>query len=158
GRAGAEGAPGSAGSGVRRSMSEELLAQILLEEEQKELLTALVEAWRNKPREKRRKFSFVQTAGGSFIMGLDDDPNPYKGDIEILGNSGLLSVTYTPNRMLSFDITPKGYKYYEYLKNKSDTPAQAVEQSIMNFLDSEGFKARHPEAHSKWAQAVERLW
>jgi hypothetical protein len=51
---------------------------ILLVDEQKSLLIALVEAWRNLPREDRHKFIFIQTFGGSEIIGLDNFPKPYK--------------------------------------------------------------------------------
>jgi hypothetical protein len=139
-------------------LMDEIFERILLEEGQEALLIALVEAWRNLPREERRKFVFWQAMGGSGIIGLDDFPDPYKGDIEILGRADLLNVGYSSGGSLSFDITPLGFKYYEYLNRESGGPVQVVEERVVGFLESEYFRNRHPDAYAKWAQAMELLW
>jgi hypothetical protein len=137
---------------------EKYFDNILLEEEQRVLLMALVEAWRSLPREDRHNFIFIQTFGGSEIIGLDNFPNPYKGDIVALGREDLLNISYGSRSSLNFDITPLGFKYYENLKRKSGEPIQEVEGRVINFLESEPFRKKHPEAYSKWAQAMELLW
>lgn len=131
---------------------------ILLEEEQKELLVSLVEAWRNIPRNKRRKFSFFKTVATTQIMGLGDIENPYEGDIEALGRVGLLNISYGSRGSLNFDITPFGFRYYEHLKQKSGLPAQVVEETTLSFLESDHFKSRYPEACAKLNQTMELLW
>lgn len=131
---------------------------IWLEDEQEQLLVALVEAWRNLPRDKRQKFVHVQTFGGSFIIGLDNYLNPYIGDIEALAYSGLLNTAVNQTGSLSFDITPAGFRYYDYLKRSIGQPVQRVEETVKAYLESDRFQSRYAKAYIKWAQAEEMLW
>lgn len=140
-------------------MNSEQLDQILLEEEQKELLMALVEAWRNIPRENRRKFIFVEVLGrGGLILGLDNYPNPYLGDIEALADTGLLNLSRERGGHTQFDITAGGFEYYRRLKQARGEPVQRVTEDVRTYLEGEVFKNRHPDAYAKWAQAEALLW
>lgn len=98
-----------------------MLDQILLEPDQKELLMTLVEAARNLPREKRRKFLVSQTFGGDSLIhpGVPNDKEViYYGDIEILAREELLLLGYGSGGSPNFDVTPLGFLFYEYLKGK----------------------------------------
>ena len=87
-----------------------------LEKEQTELLSLLAEAARKVPREKRGKFLFVEAFGGASIVhpGLSDwSLKAYKGDIEVLAQKGFLLLSYTSRDSIQFDITSRGFKYYD---------------------------------------------
>lgn len=131
---------------------------ILLEKEQEDLLIALVEAARKQPREQRYKFVFIPTLSDSIIMGLDDYPNPYKGDVEILGQERLLNTSYTSKDTLQFDVLPRGFRYYEHLMKSRGEAVERVEGILFRYLDASGFGQRHPDAFAKWKQAEELLW
>ncbi len=133
---------------------------ILLEPEQKELLIALVEAARSVRREERQKFIFVQTLADSFIQhpGFSNKTYiAYKGDIETLGREGLIAITFG-RYAISFDVTPKGFKYYEHLKQQLGGSVQRVEASIRHFLEAETFRQKYSLAYQKWDQAERMLW
>jgi hypothetical protein len=133
---------------------------VLLEQEQKELLSALVEAARNVPRNRRRKFMFIQCMQNSWVQhpGLPDRTlEAYKGDIEILAREGLLAISYSRNT-LNFDVTPQGFKYYEQMKQHAGQPVQRIETTIRNYLVADYFQQKYPEAYQKWTEAEAMLW
>lgn len=135
--------------------------QILLEREQDDLLIMLVEASRNIPREDRQKFMFQEFNGGAFIRhpGLKDSfCKAYKGDLETLGRAGLLALSYDSKDTLLFDVTPRGFKYYEHLKELTGQPIQQVENFIHSYLDGEKFQQKYPSAYQKWIEAERILW
>jgi hypothetical protein len=134
------------------------LDDILLEKEQEDLLIALVEAARGQPRDRREKFFVILSSEGTHILGLRDYPNAYKGDVEILGNEGLLNTSYTSKGTLTFDVTPLGFRYYEYLMKSRGEATGRIEENIFRYLDTSGFEKRHPDAFAKWHQAQELLW
>lgn len=135
-----------------------MFRNILLEPEQKELLIAMVEAHRNVPKEKRQGFLFVDSPEGSIIIHLGS-PNlkisAYIGNLEVLSNAELLQ-----RRSASqiFDVTPLGFKYYEYLILSLGQPVQQVEKKIINYLDADHFRKRYAKAFEKWTSANEKLW
>lgn len=135
--------------------------RILLEPEQEELLVAIVEAARGTPRDQRRKFLFVPYPGGSFLQhpGFGRRTHEvYKGDIEILGQEGLLALSYSGKGSITFDVKPLGFKYYEQLKKLMGEPIQQLETSIRNFLDADAFQKKYPLAYQKWVTAENLLW
>lgn len=139
-----------------------MFENILLEKEQEELLSLIVEAARNVPREQRQKFyvSGSISSPQSFLMhqGLPEGKILiYEGDVEILANTGLLRLTYGGNSM-SFDVTPMGFRYYEYLKQRSGQPVQRIEASIKNHLTSDLFQQKYAQAYQKWSNAEAMLW
>lgn len=133
---------------------------ILLEPEQKGLLIALVEAARNVRHEERQKFIFVQTLANSFIRhpGFSNKTYiAYKGDIETLGREGLIAITFG-RHAISFDVTPRGFMYYEHLKQQLGESIQRVAASIRHFLETETFRQKYSLAYQKWDQAERMLW
>jgi len=128
--------------------------------EQQELLGVLVEAYRNTPRENRQQFDYIQSHGGSSLShpGLGSSlENVYEGDISALGSAGLLSIT-PRNHLVRFDITPKGFRYYEYMKEQSGQPTKRVEDTMNQHLASDRFQRAYPAAYQKWAEAERLLW
>lgn len=131
---------------------------IFLESEQDILLIALVEASRRQPRDQRQKFLFVQSITDSTILGLDDYPNPYIGDVEALARVGLLNLSYGSKGTPNFDVTPLGFRYYEHLMQSRGQAAERIEENVLRYLEFSGFEKRHPDAFAKWRQAEELLW
>lgn len=137
-----------------------MFESVILEKEQKDLFVELVEAARNTPRERREKFLFVEYMGGSVIhhAGLKENLVAYKSDIEFLGDARLLRVSLGNKGSISFDVTPFGFKYYEYLKQELGRPVERVEASIRQYMDSGAFQRKYPVAYAKWSEAEVILW
>jgi len=136
-----------------------MLERILLEPEQKELLTTLVEATRNVKR--REKFLVLETNESTWLRhaGLSGNHlEVYDADLEVLGNERLIALSYGTRGVAPFDVTPLGFRYYEYLKQQLGHPIQRVEISIHNFLEADVFRQTYPLAYQKWAEAEKLLW
>jgi hypothetical protein len=129
---------------------------IILEPEQVDLLRVVVEASRNVARENRRKFHVAQTTGGDFLMHPGLGPNErrtYIGDVEALAAAGFVS-GFGPN----FDVTPQGFRYYEYLHERDKEPVRTTEEIPISYLNASEFQARYPKALGHWRQAERLLW
>jgi len=133
---------------------------ILLEQEQRELLVLAVEASRNVPREEREKFIVLKSRGGALLMhhGLSENKEIYNGDVEVLSKEGLLNLSYGSKGSPIFDVSPLGFRYYEFLKKQAGEPVEQVKAEIHSYIDSDSFKTKHPMAYSKWQEAQKKLW
>ena len=143
-------------------MTNELFRSIILEKEQEGLLTVLVEASRNVPRDRRQKFIAVQTLGRTLAIvshpGLPKDfEGAYIGDLEILAQQGLLNLAYSRHGV-NFDVTPLGIRYYEWLKKKQGMPMEQIEQKVRVYLNAKTFQRKYPEAFEKWREAESLFW
>lgn len=137
-----------------------MFEHVILEDDQITLLCVLVEAARNVRREERQPFIFAEYIGDSRIQhpGLPDTRGKaYKGDIEELIRTGLISASYQHN-IISFDVSPKGFKYYESIKQKITEPIQRIEHHVQTYLDTDHFQKSYPQAFQKWVQAETLLW
>ncbi len=136
--------------------------QILLEPEQEELLNTLVEASRNLSRTDRQKFYVIEYENGGSDMihpGLPDRKTKvYIGDIEVLANENLVSPSYNSQGSQKFDVTPKGFKYYELLKEQNGQPFQRIVAHMRNYLAGDVFIKKYTVAYQKWETAEEMLW
>ena len=136
---------------------------ILLEKEQEDLLAIIVEAARNVPREQRDKFYAIGIYESPQHLihhqGLPNETWALLGDIETLARERLLALTCGNDRTsASFDVTPLGFSYYEYLKQRSGQPSQRIEIQSRNYLNSDYFQRKYPAAYKKWADAEIMLW
>lgn len=135
---------------------------ILLEPEQEELLSSIVEAVRNTPREERQKFLVIQLDGGVDFLhhsGMKKGENRiYYGDIEELGRQGLLAIGFGPRGTPNFDVTSLGFRYYEHLKRKRGEAVEHVGTTVREYLNSQEFRAKYPDAFAKWLSAEDLLW
>jgi hypothetical protein len=134
-----------------------------LQPEQEELLSKLVEAYRNVDRDHRQQF-YLLPQGNS-------EPNPsiehpglqggtsyvYMGDLLILTRAGLL-FSSNEGTIHGFDITPEGFVYYERLKKSIKEPGQRIENHIRSYIDTAAFQQKYPTAYKKWAEAEVLLW
>ncbi len=135
--------------------------EILLEQVQKELLIFIVEAVRNTPPDKRQKFFVAQSLGGDDLLHPSvpkDKTSIYFGDIEALAQEELLALGRGSKGTQNFDVTPKGFKYYEYLMQKLGKPVERIEKTVKNYIDSNNFAKKYPKPYEKWCSAEELLW
>lgn len=134
---------------------------VLLDPEHEGLLVKLVEAQKGVPSEKRHPFILIRTNQGDFAIGggRRTNINCPVSLYRTLLNEGLLQVVDVgAGGSDNFDVTVLGYRYYEYLKNRSGQPVHQVESEIRSFLDGPTFQARHPLAYQKWVEAERLLW
>jgi len=133
------------------------------ENEQLELLSILVEASRNVPREKRQKF-YVSTTVGKYTSTLHHEGLPngkleaYLGDVEELHRKGLLSLSYGSPGSARFDVTSEGFRHYEYLKQSVGQPVSRIQSEVRDYLQAQQFQSRYCDAYDKWHDAEELLW
>jgi hypothetical protein len=138
-----------------------MISDFLLEPDQKELLSAMVEADRNIPRERRQGFIFADSFEGSTIFheGLPNrEVSAHIRDLEALANVGLLQRRWGSRGTPIFDIAPLGFKYYEQLNLSASHPVQRVEEKIMRYLNADNFQKKYARAFQKWSSANDKLW
>mgnify|MGYP001412633966 CR=1 FL=1 len=139
-----------------------MILSIILEDEQKELLSNLVEAARNLPRENRQPFYIYEMHSGTDIshMGLPEHEmkDIYMDDIRILANSGLILISNDGDGLKQFSVTPLGFEYYRQIKQSVNKPIQRVESTVKNYVESSYFQQKYPLAYQKWVDAESKLW
>jgi hypothetical protein len=138
-----------------------MFQNILLESEQKELLTILVETLRKVPRDQRAKFIVAQSAGGDVLLYPGHpsyNSKIFMGDMEILAHEGLVDITYGSGGSPNVNVLPHGYAYYEHMKRETGQPLENVESSMRNYLAAESFHQNYPVAYQKWVEAEDMLW
>ncbi len=140
-----------------------MFQNILLESEQKELLTRLVEISRKMPRDQRAKFIVAQGANHHVLINPGHPSDTLKifiGDLEILAHADLVNSTTLPGRGSPNNVyvLPLGYAYYEHMKREAGQPLEHVEISVRNYLSVERFRQKYPVAYQKWAEAEDMLW
>lgn len=133
---------------------------ILLQSEHLKLLEVVVEASRKLPSHAQHPFIVRKPLNGHYLVhkGLDSKVITYMGNVEALANEDLLRITKNDTRSASFDVTPLGYSYYEYIKKQQESPVAEVEQTILRYIVSDLFKENHRDAFEKWSEAQARLW
>jgi hypothetical protein len=117
---------------------------VLLEPEQKDLLITIAEAACNVPEGKRQEF-FVGAdlnLGGSYLAhpGLMSKRRVTLGDIDALRNERFINFSKS-GHIEQFDINPKGFAYYRYLKQERGASTERVEAEIRHYIDSVHFGA-----------------
>lgn len=125
------------------------------------MLCIIVEAARSLTRNQRAPFYLRETSGGSFLTHPylpNFSPNVYRGDIEVLAGDTLLSITYGQSDRISFDVLPRGFKYYEFLRKRSSEPVQQIQDIIREYVASNHFEQTYPGVYQKWNAAERNLW
>jgi hypothetical protein len=146
-----------------RPLSNSLFENVLLEKEQKELLCTIVEAARNVPPDKRKEFLAVRSRGGSYLIHPslpEGEIEFYSPDLQTLIGEGLIQVTgfNQQGEVSIFDILPKGFLYYKYLKEQIGEPVEQIEEIVRSYIDAHTFQKEFPKAYEKWAEAESLLW
>lgn len=140
----------------------ELFEGIILEQEQKDLLCWIIEHIRNIPRNERSSFILIDDVDGCGGHTLVCDGLPNKevlpSDLDSLSEVGLLRRGLMRNKYRYFDITPKGYKYYEYLKTNEGKPLKIIEEYVFRYFEPESFQKNYTRSYEKWFNAANLLW
>lgn len=135
---------------------------LLLEPEQEDLLATLVEASRNVPPGHQHKFLHSTSIGGAGRVMHGGLPRgklaAYEGDIEALAREGLLALGRDRYGALEFDVAPRGFAYYQHVKQRVSRPVQRIETEVRAYLTADDFRRRHPRAYEPWARAEGLLW
>lgn len=136
---------------------------ILLEPEQKQLLSELVEATRKIPRDERRPFFIGSYQQQGDILQNSSLPNfereVYMGDVKQLARKGLIDLWYVGSvQTANLDVTPEGFAYYEWMKQRAGQPIQRIETETRDYLGADHFQQRYVAAFQKWAEAESMLW
>lgn len=147
-------------------MDENFFKRVLLEKEQRELLSRIVEAARNVPRENRQGFSIVRRDQDMEVSLLHHPGLPdgkikfYFPDLQTLIEKELIQVIGRNqfSQVSRFDVTPEGFHYYRYLKKRSGEPMEQVEKEVRRYIDAHEFQREYPKAYEKWSEAESLLW
>jgi hypothetical protein len=137
-----------------------MFENILLEQTQKELLAVLVEAARKLQRTERRRFRYTLSSAGHVIRhpGLPNGSYlSYITDINALVREGLIEMEWTDKYSASLDVTPRGFKYYSWMRQQDGEPVHHIETHTRSLLD-EASAQSHAEAYAKWREAESKLW
>lgn len=132
----------------------------MLEPEQEELLSTLVEITRNTPRKDRGAFMVELMSQGDILVSPGGGPRPeiYYGDVEILASKGLVNMRFGDLGTPNFDVTPEGFEYYRIMKERSGKPMEQIEDEVTKYLEAHDFQQRYPKAYAKWSEAAAKLW
>src|SRR4051794_20806566 len=132
----------------------------MLDREQEELLSRLVEQARSVPRAQLEDFFLVGIANlihGPNTWTLQVGPQT-ANDLELLASEGLIRFSIRGKGVDHFFVTPTGYRYDQELKRAAGEPVAVVEQEIRRYLDADTFRSRYPEAYARWSEATDLLW
>lgn len=138
-----------------------MIENILLESEQRELLSALIEAARNVPSDKREPFFVYGTKGQvNYQVHHPGLPNgmreAYPGDLQALLQAHLLYKSMSDES--AYEITSAGFQYYAELKQHMGEPLERIQELAKSYLQSPDFQKKYPLAYQKWVKAESLLW
>lgn len=128
---------------------------------QKALFLELVKADHSVSLEHKGRFIIVETMSGPPSVlheGIPGGLHVGKGDIESLGDSDLLRIGRGSRGSITFQITPFGIKYAQWLRGHIGEPLRRVSDNIRSYLGSATFQAQYKVAYQKWTQAEDALW
>jgi hypothetical protein len=136
------------------------MEDIYLENEQRELLSWMVEAERLLPAQQRGPFFFMQTDGEAFLIHsyVPERPQVRKGDLEAIADSRLLRREFGSNGTPMYEVTPLGRRYDAEQKKSAGEAITVVENEIRYYLASDQFRSSFHEAYERWRQAEDELW
>jgi hypothetical protein len=125
-----------------------------------ELLGHLVEAERASA--VRCEFRALRTDQGVDVMyhpGLAGGGAPVVwSDLEELARVGLVAMERDLGSVARITVRPRGFRYYEDLKQSASRPLEQVEDEVRRFLDGGFFLSVYPEVHARWSQAEREMW
>jgi hypothetical protein len=132
--------------------------RIYLEDEQRELLSWMVEAERATGQ--RERFILVGTMDGYLLIypGYEDRPAVNQGDLVTLAERDLLRQSYGSGRDPLYELTPEGRRYYAELQRRAGEATAVVEDQVHRFLDAGAFAAAFPGTYARWRDAERALW
>jgi hypothetical protein len=134
-------------------------------QEQKELLTTLVEASRKVPRYEQQfrlmSFEGMGTGRQDYIegAGLSERIRVLGDDVWHLDQEGFLVAQWNVDGSARFSLDEQAFRYYEeFLAKHSEEPAAAIEEEVRRYLDRPEFRERFGAAYDRLAAAEQMLW
>ena len=137
---------------------------IQLEQEQQDLLSKFVEAFRSVPRDQRRAFVIIPSDESNFATvrhaGFATGTlSGYEGDLDTLSRKGLIDLSAElGGSVYTFDISLEGFAYYRQIKEAEGQPIERIETHVTGYLASNEFQQRYARAFHKWKDADALLW
>src|SRR5215813_524208 len=133
---------------------------IYLEDEQRDLLSWIVESERALPQNQHDSFLLLNTEDGYLLLHpfLGERPLVRRGDLDTLADNMLLRRGLGTSGDPLYDITSQGRRYYAEMKRRAGEAIAVVEQEIHNFLDGDAFAASFPDVYQRWRHAEQELW
>jgi hypothetical protein len=128
---------------------------------QKDILLELVKADHSVPLEHRGRFIVSEAMGRPPSVlhgGLPGNLEVAVGDIESLGDAKLLRLGTGSRGSLTFQITPVGFRYAQWLRGQTGEPLLRVSDTVRSYLGSAHFQGQYKVAYQKWTQAEAALW
>ncbi len=135
--------------------------QVDLLDDQKELLTELVKAEHSVPKERRYNFIVSEMLNSPPTViheGLPGGLATTIGDIDSLADAGMLRKGSTSRGGVNFNITPRGFRYAAWFREKVGEPLVRVSDAVRKYIGTENFKKQYEMAYQKWTQAEAALW
>lgn len=132
-----------------------------LGQEQKELLSIIVEAYSNASNDAQQEFLLMPSLEGTFLdhPGLPDgEVKVNVAHVEELHRLGLITLAYDSVGVGTLDVTPEGLACYNDMTEESGKSVQSILYEIRSYLDAEFFQMTYPFAYKKWEQAERKLW
>jgi len=147
---------------AKRLVAEKRWGDMLLEQEQKDLLSTLVETTRNVPEAEREPIRVIQDRNKMYLQhrGFSGGSiQVYFPNVTALADANLIDIRAgNPTSVQLIDIKTKGFSYYEELKQETREPSQRLESELRSYIDSAQFRNRYPDAYRKWMEAEALLW
>jgi hypothetical protein len=133
--------------------------RIYLEDEQRKLLSWMVESEQLLPPEQHGPFYLFTMMDKSFLLNnhIAERPQVRPGDLNTLAEHGLLRRTYA-RKSHGYEIKPQGRRYYTEMMRRAGAAAVHVEVAVRQHLDSASFQSRFPVAYERWRVAEDALW
>jgi hypothetical protein len=133
---------------------------IYLEDEQRDLLSWMVEGERDLSQSQHDSFLLVGVAEGYFLMHpfLGERSYVRRGDLETLADYRLLRRDTGCGGEALYEVTPQGRRYYAEMKRRAGEAIAVVEHEVRSFLDGDAFATAFPDAYERWRQAEQELW
>ncbi len=142
-----------------------MYGSLVLSDEQKDLLTQLVERHKNVPKDKRERFYFVRTDSARPVpTGAGEVRHSHakrfpasQDDIDHLISRGLLASS-SDSAILTFVLTPEGLIYFEKLKEEMGQQLHKSREQCTRIWTPPTFRGDIRRAYEKWAEAASLLW
>lgn len=144
------------GSGVTSLvMSNDWADGIYLDDEQRDLLSWMVESERGLPQNQHDSFLLISTEDGYLLLHpyLGERPSVRRGDLDTLAENLLLRRDIGTGGDPLYDITPQGRRYYAEMKRHAGEAVAVVEEEVHSFLNADAFAASFTCAYQRWWQA-----
>lgn len=119
-----------------------------------------MEATRSRSRREREEFSVFRTSAIDLIQGNGVKMEVLYADVVTLVDAGLVQITnyHSHGSGFGFFVPPRGFQFYEELKQHASEPAGQIESDTIRYLNDDRFRDYYPDAYAFWKEASDLLW